>query len=71
MKAIDFIGLSGGSAADWKSAAYLRGSPLYPPPPLATPTPPARTTPDPVSGQARTGFCDLTELERRANYGVQ
>lgn len=68
MKAIDFIVLSGRSAADWKSAAGLRGSPPAPPPPFATPTPPNRTTPDPMSGQARTGFCDLTELERGANY---
>jgi hypothetical protein len=70
MKAIDFIGLSSGSAADWKSAAGLRGSPPAPPPPLATPTPPNRTTPDPMSRQARTGFCDLTEPKGGANYGV-
>lgn len=71
MQAIEMIALSGMSAADWKSAAGLRGSPLYPPPPLSTPTPPNRPTPDPMSGQARTGFNDLTEPKRGAIYGVQ
>lgn len=71
MQAIEMIELSGRSAADWKSAASLWGSPLYPPPPLATPTPPDRPTPDPLSRQARTGFNDPTELKRGAIYGVQ